>query len=415
MKNTINYILIFVMLVSSPLQIFAQEISFKPAISFEYDYYVAGKTDKDAFIKQLQANLEQDYENIAKADKHFRSELMDWQGRKPSLEDYYNAYGTTEKVKEAYNDFLYFNIYPKESPYYIFTALKEDTDTSKTFRAEAGDVLHILEEYDNVRQDIAELLRKNPNYIQERNEKLLRKAPSIIALTVLGLLNWEITGAVSAIKTPVVAGKLAKIGLFVALIAADIWITDYVAREAERLDTRLGDLVEHVGFYKIIINAAADTNLFKAAQQRDGADYEAKKLLKDTRFYRWFSRFELGYRIQSLDEEIENAQAIVDFYDKGKIEHTPAFHKLIGETLIMAYGTNKTGIPEITNANKDAVLEQIYKQNSYAMDLVRQEMLRTYYALRFIRAELSNINDPLRYDRAIIDLATTYKIMTWKR
>ena len=45
------------------------------------------------------------------------------------------------------------------------------------------------------------------------------------------------------------------------------------------------------------------------------------------------------------------------------------------------------------------------------MDLVRQELLRNYYALRFIRAELSNIKDPLRFDRAVIDLATTYKVM----
>ena len=429
MKKLISLSLIFVMLISSPLQVLAQEVTFKPAITFEYDYYKPGQTKeyREEFIAKLRANLDHDYENITKADSNYRSEMLDWKGYIPIDADYYKAYGTVDKVKEAYNDFLYFNIYPKESPYYIDTALKADKDTTKTFREEDTDILYILNRYEVVSNDIKTLLRNNPATEAAKVEKFVRKIPTIIFLTILTFWGLEIYGtataaveatAAASLEAGVASAKavkigsfLAKFGLFVTLTVADIWITDYVAKEAERFDERLGDLVESVGFHRIMTDSVGDTSLFRAAQQVGGVDKNAKQLLHDTRFYRCFHYWEPWFKNEKLDRKIAEAKVVSDFYDTGIVEHTPANHKLIAGTLIMAYGKNQEGIPEITDENKDEVLEQIYNQNQYAMDLVRQELLRNYYALRFIRAELSNIKDPLRFDRAVIDLATTYKVM----
>lgn len=407
MKKIINYILIFVMLVSSPLQIFAQDVSCKPAISFDYDYYIPGQTPeyKAEFVAKLSKNLVEDYETFYDADTNFRSELVNT-GTTPTPEDYYNAYGTTDKIKEAYNDFIYFNIHPKQSPYYIDTALIAAEGASDK------NILYMLNRYETLTEDISKLLRKNNHrYEQERAEKAVRMIPSVIALTILEIYFGKIFIAAEAVKASNFAENLVKIGFFIALLGADIWLSDFIAREAQNIDGRLGQVVKSVGFYKIIVNSVEDTGLFKAAQQAAGADREAREFLEDTKFYRTYSKTDSSYKIEELDRQIEEAQKIVDFYNKGKVEHTVPFHKLIAGTLIKAYGTRREGIPEINKDNEEQVLKQIYNQNKYAMDLVRQEMLRTYYALRFIRAELSNIHDPLRFDRATIDLATVYKIM----
>lgn len=429
MKKLISLILIFTMLISNPFQVLAQEITFKPAITFEYEYYEPGRDEeyKAEFKEKLRANLDNDYESATQADTSYRKDDIKYEGSKPTQLDYYNAYGTLDKVKEAYNDFLYFNAYPKQSPYYIDTALKTDKDTSKAFREEESDILYILNRYETVTEDIKSLLKNNPARDKDVTEMVVRKLPTIILLTILAFCSIEIYAGSSAtaeaiaympynagmasLRSAKITSFLAKLGLFSTLTIADIWLTDYVAKESEKIDKRLGELVESVGFYRVMSDSVGDITLFSTAKYSGEADAEAKQTLRDTRFYRYFKFWKSWFNPGELDKKIAEAKIISEFYDNGQIKHTPENHKLIAGTLIMAYGKNQKGIPELTDENKDMVLELVYNQNQYAMDQVRQELLRNYYALRFIRAELSNINDPLRYDRAIIDLATTYKVM----
>lgn len=420
-KKLISLTLIFTMLISNPFQVLAQQIDFKPAITFEYEVYEPGKSEeyRQEFIAKLRANLDQDYEPITQANTNYRKEYVDNKGYVPTTLDYYNSFGTKEKVREAYNDFLYFNIHPEESPYYVETSLISGGNVTE------DNILHILDRYEILTNDIRNLLKKNPAPERANMGKRVLMMPVIVLLVIIAfeglaaldtaMLHIEAAegiGINAAGKVQLsTLGKLEAFGVWVAFTIADIWISDYVAKESQNMDKRLGEYVETAGFYAIIRESVGSANLFRAAQQVGGADREAKQLLHDTRFYRYFKFWKSWFKREKLDQKIAEAKAIADFYDKGKIEYTPEFRKLIAGTLIMTYGKDQEGIPEINDYNKDVILKQIYRKNTYTMKLVRQELLRNYYALRFIRAELSDQNDPCRFDRAIIDLATTYKIM----
>ena len=418
MKKLISYFLIFILLVSSPMQIFAQEISYKPAITFEYEYYQPGVTNQDEFISKLRADLDNDFETVSRATATYRNDNVAYTGYHPTDLDYYNSFGSKAQVKEAYNDFLYFNANPKESPYYAETALLSGNGVTE------DNVLHILNRIEILTKDIKSLLKNNPAPERANAGKMIRMAPVIVLLIILGfeglgftesvIANIKLSEGIAVLEGSAklsLLGKLKIFGFLVAFTAADIWLTDYIAREAQNYDERLGELVDIAGFHRVIVDSVGNGGLFAAAKQVSGADRDARQLLHDTRFYRCFHYWEPWFKIEQLDKKIAEAKAIADFYESGKIDYTPEFRKLIAGTLIMAYGTNQEGLPEMTDANRELVWRFVYNQNEYAMQLVREELLRIYYALRFIRAELSDKTDPLRYERANIDLATTYKIM----
>ena len=200
MKKFISLILIFTMLISNPLQVLAQKVTFKPAITFEYEYYQPGRSDeyKAQFEEKLRENLKHEEEIVTAANTNYRADNLDYAGHSPKALDYYRAYGTIDKVKEAYNDFLWFNSFPTQSPYYIDTALKTDKDTSKAFREEESDILYILNRYETVTEDIRALLKDNPARREEMAKMLIRKAPTIILITILAVIGIKVLAASSA-------------------------------------------------------------------------------------------------------------------------------------------------------------------------------------------------------------------------
>lgn len=394
MRKIISYILLFVMTFLTPVQSFSQGVAYKRAADFNYDIYASGETNKEQFIMNLEADLNTIELNY-KTDSDFRHDLFK---AHPSKQEYYHAYGTREKLKEAYNDFLYFNMYPEKSPYWKLTSLDTDSDIQdgqyKQY-GEALNVLHILDYYEHLTKDIARLSSQNPVYKEEQAEKWLRKSPTILILTFLTALNFIITdGLMAGVTAPAVVAKLAKAGIFVSLMGLDIFVTDLVAYKSDVLSKRLNYLVNSTGFYKqIMIQKPDSTNMFKPLQDQQALidtplDAKAKKILKKTWFYRQLRKFSPNYRNAELDKEIDNAKSVVDFFEKRKITNSPEFRYILA-----------------------GILKEAVNNDEYTIQLMRQEMLRLYYALRFVRAELADITDPLRYNRAMIDLATIYKVM----
>ena len=265
MKKFISYFLIFALFTTTmPAQILAQDLGYKPAISFEYDSYELGKTD----IKQFVANLEDDLLNY---------------------EDYYDPNtvppvareltGTPKHLSQSYNDFLYYNIYPEQSPIWEYTGLVPGNGTSKV------DVLRILDYHLTLSEEIAELFKQNPEYKQERIEKQVRLLPVYTVLLGLFYISWAITPEALSVTIPCtgISVTIPKWVSFIVLMAGDILITDEVAWGMQKLDKRLSNLFQSVGSYKSsAIKVSRNTDLLKPVKETeyDRIEKELKELMK---------------------------------------------------------------------------------------------------------------------------------------
>lgn len=379
MKKFISCFLIFALSLSmSPVQVFAQDLAYKPAFSFEYDNYQLGKTNTKQFIANLEDDMLNSYED------YWDPLTKPWLGEK--------MIGTPEHLAQSYNAFLYYNIYPELDDYlWNYTGLVPDGKTAEV------DVLRILDYHLTASKEVAELFAKNPEYIQNKREKQIKMVPVYAVLLALAYVSWSIAPEAFSLTIPCtsIVVTIPKWASFIALMAADILITDEVAWGMEKLDERLFQLVDSyesstfkilyskadlMAPYRRLTNKPDGTDLMKPVIETEMENIERllKKKYPRTKWYDPLASgdgqllkryFKYGYR--SID----------DMYK-------PRLKKILGEFLYDLFD----GDEELIN------------------EYFRKEMLRTYYALEFIRDELSNKNDPLRFDRAMIDLATTYKV-----
>ncbi len=383
MKKFISCFLVFTLLFSTtPIQVFAQRVAdlppvqndfykkkavgdYKPAMSFEYDYYEVGKISPKKFIEILEDDLlnYEDYNDPESVPPVSR-----------------NLEGTPDHLRQSYNDFLYYNIYPEESPLWNYTGLIPE----KNGTAEV-DVLRILDYHLSVSEEISELFAQNPEYKKERREKHIRLIPVYIILLATFYISWEVAPELVTSLIPYfattgkVAGILKAITSFAVMIAFDALVSDQVAWHLTQSSERLKYLYQSVGSYRnSAIKVSRKTDLLRSVKETEyeRIDKELKQLLKGS----W-------HPMASGDPLL-----LKRYFKKGygKIDPTfrPHLKKILGEFLYDLF-------------DGDEILINEY---------LRKELLRTYYALEFIRDELKNTDDPLRYDRAIIDLATTYKI-----
>ena len=370
MKKFISCFLIFVVSLStSPVQIFAQDLGYKPAFSFKYDYYGSG-TNLGQFI----ANLEDDLLNV--------EDYVDPKDLAPQPKPgaYGNKWGSPEHLRETYNSILYYNIYPEKSPLWSKTALVPGKGATEK------DVMTILDRHHGLSEAISYRLRENPEYKRSIIEKHVRLVPVYIVLLGLAYISWAIAPEALSLTIPCtgLAVTIPKWVSFIALMAADILITDEVAWGMTKIDENLDNLYQYVGSYKSAgIRIARDTELLKPVKETE------------------YDRIQ-----QELEKMTKNA---TDAQTKKDIE-------LIKRYFTKGFSGVFSGINKEKNIDRLRIVLGKFLYDVFDGDeelineYFRKEMLRTYYALVFIEEELDNESDPLRYDRAFIDLATTYKI-----
>ena len=380
MKKFISYFLIFALfLTSMPMHLIAQDIGtgevmyvnndpvkpYRPAMSFKYDSYEVGKISPYRFVEGLEADL-------------LNGEDVWDPSSKPRLGD--DKLGTPEHLAQSYNDFLYYNIYPEESPLWNKTALIPGNGVAEE------DVMDILRYHYSLSQNISLLFRENPEYRNELTEKRVRLIPVSIILLATFYVSWEVapeivTGLIPYFST---TGKLAAvlktITSFATMIAFDAFITDQIAWHLTQSSDRMKYLYQSVGSYtNSRINISLKTDLLKSVKET-----EYDRIKEDLQ------------KISKTNKEYNRGDALIlkRYFKKGygKVDqmYRPHLRRILGKFLYDLF-------------DGDEVLIDEY---------FRKEMLRTYYALEFIKDELANTNDPLRYERAGIDLATTYKIQT---
>ncbi len=363
MKKFISCFLAFVLLLSNtPIQIFAQDLGYKPAMSFEYDSYEVGKVRPRDFI----SNLEDDLLN--------GEDVWNPKSVAPVSR---NLEGKPEHLRQSYNNFLYYNISPEESPLWNKTALIPDGEATQE------DVLGILDMYSNLSWLVTRKLKQNPKYKKERLEKSVRLIPSILMEIALFLIIWEdvapnIFAEIAA--THFRYKKIVKAAATIALMAGDIFVSDQVAWEMIQSDERLVNLFQSVGSYKsTAIDVSIKTDLLKPVKQTeyDRIEKELKNMTQQDKPY-------------NKGDYLLLKRYFKKGYSKIDVMYRPRLKLILGKFLYDLF-------------DGDEVLINEY---------FRKELLRTYYALEFIKDELSNKEDPLRYDRAVIDLATTYKIQS---
>ena len=385
MKKLISYFLIFALSLSTtPIQIFAQDLGekrtmlftdengnnitleYKPANSFKYDFYHPGSTDIEKFVAVLTEDVLTGFD-----------ECVDYVNQETQNQGGYNGYGRPAQLKEFYNDFLCYNIDHKNSPMWNYTALVAGDDVNE------GDVLHILDYHLHLSQSISNKFENNAEYLRARSDKITIEALVSVLLVLLWGYTMKIAPEAVSFTIPYlnITVKVKKWVSFLIIMAGDIFISDSVAYHINTMNDEVSSIIQQAGFYKLAtIKFASDTGLFRAEQEipseRERIDQEIQRMIDS-----------------NPDEETkEDIKLIKRYFKKGyskiDIKKRPKLKKALGKFLYKIF-------------DGDEVLIN---------DYVRKEMLRTYYALRFIDAELSNIEDPLRYKRAAIDLATTYKI-----
>ncbi len=402
MKKFIACFLILILLfLMTPTQVFAQRVAdlppvqddfykkkavgdYKPAMSFEYDYYEVGAISPKKFVASLEEDLlnSEDYTNP--------------EDLKPTpYPGGYNKWGSPEHLRQSYNNFLYYNIYPEESPMWNKTALVPDNGVQEK------DVMAILDHHNMLAKYVAERFKYNPKYTDERNERYVRLIPAIIVIAATFYISWEVAPAVVVKAIPCLAGTgigitiLRSIISLATMIGFDALITDQVAWHMVQKDERLKYLTQSVSSYRnSAINISLETDLLKPIKETEYEiiSEEIEKVMKSNpdkqtrEDIKLIKKLFKGYsglgKMERFLGKMETA------YDKMSEKEKSRLKIVLGKFLYDIF-------------DGDEVLINEY---------FRKEMLRTYYALLFIEEELDAEYDPLRYDRAIIDLATTYKI-----
>ncbi len=389
MKKFITYILIFVMSILSPIQGFAQynpqqalknktegkpllyfehNTKYHPAMSFVYDKFILGKTDKEQFF----LNLEDDLNN-----KETWDEELVHPKPQPGV---YNHLTQSERVRQAYSEFLYYSDHPQESPNWKYTAFQPEDSEGIGER----DVLMIMDKYNLISQRISDLFAENREYKNEKIQTYSWMAPSFVLLVLssaitLGVSDYVAAGVVA--KTAISNGFvkwLIAFAVSIPLLAADIFISEQVAFHIQKANEEFDLLKNKTDFYRqVIVEGTANKSIFQSLKDRNDRDKKVDNFL-DAQF--------ANKKISKEDKKL-----IRTYFHKGYND------------------VNKDKKLQLKLALGKFLIDY-NKQNEWAIQTQREILLRTYYALKVIYEELQDENDPLRYKRAIIDLSTIYKI-----
>ena len=382
MKKFISCFLIFALSLSiSPVQIFAQNLGYKPAVTFEYDNYQLGKTNTKQFI----ANLEDDIISNAR-EGYWDPQTKPWLGD--------DKFGTPEHLAQSYNAFLYYNIHPEKDDYlWNYTGLVPGNGTSEV------DVLRILDYHLTLSEEVAELFAQNPEYKQHRTMKRIKMIPVYILLLAMAYVSWSIAPEALSVTIPCTAMTVTipKWVSVIFLLSADVLLTDEVAWGMEKSSEHLFQIVDSYDNSTIkILYSKADPIMApyrRLTNKPDGTD-----LMKPV-----------------IETEMENIERVF----KKKYPRTKWYDPLAsgdGQLLKKYFkygyrGINPTFRPRVKKILGEFLYDLFDGDEELINEYFRKEMLRTYYALEFIKDELDkNNNDPLKYERAMIDLATTYKV-----
>lgn len=394
MRKLITYFLILALFLTTiPVQIFAQDtgessvmrfrskkhgiLEYKPAMSFEYEYYEVGKISPWTYVEKLEQDL-LNYE-----------ESWDPQTVPPVSR---TQEGKPEHLRQSYNDFLYYNIYPEESPLWSYTGLVAGNGTSEV------DVLRILDYHRTLSEEVAELFAENPEYKKVKLEKQINMIPVYVVLLAMAYVSWSIVPEALSVTIPCtsIVVTIPKWASFIALMAADILLTDEVAWGMEKLNEHLFQIVDsyksstiEILYREVKFIESPYRNL---TNKPDGTD-----LMKPV-----------------IETEMENIERLL----KEKYPRTKWYDPLAsgdGQLLKKYFKYGYRGIDSVFRPRLKKILGEFFYDlfegdEELINEYFRKEMLRTYYALEFIRDELNNTDDPLRYERAMIDLATTYKV-----
>ncbi len=348
-------------------EVFAQQVNYKSSFSFEYDNFTLGETDENKFIAQLKQDI---------ADNPFDVSSV------PS-----NPYSKNESsIQKAYSNFLYYSISPQESPYWKWTAFEPDEIANE------DDVLLILQKHKEISQEIEKLLKQNPEYKHKLADKRAIFATGGLMLSAMSFALWEIVpvgiAAGNAAATVGFGTKIIKAAKFLTIFGIDILSTDYIAFSLRNLEG-IKENINDVDIYKSsLINNVEDRNILKS-------QIESKEIQICAEAIENFNNMRTAYAATNgrapIINEMRKWEPIVHFCNGSKRDiGNKHFRINLGQYLLFAY--NKTEAPE----------ENI--------EYARQEMVALYHALLFIKEELSDETDRLRFDRAFLDIITTYKI-----
>lgn len=365
-KKSVSVFLSFVLLTGSSLS-FAQEeteeITYKPASSFSYEYFTLGKTNEVNFIKKLAKDMEEHYYDNEQEPSAFQDEIIidDEDPIKSKFKRY-------NRVAKAYNDFMYYNTVPEESPYWKWTALVPDDNVS------AEETLLILEKHQQITQEIIKLFKQNPRYKREREAK--RTIIGLGGFTFL-MSSWALWTGISGLPI------LGKWYSSTAIMGLEIFLDDYAIYGIRNLQG-MKEWLNDIDIQIAELDNLEERNILKSQiESRNIAICENAKKEHE------ICSAKRG--IMPIDEdECEKWWSIVKFCNYNKAPDNKNIRLELGKYLHHEY------------QKMDAA--------EYRIKYARKEMLRIYYALLFIREELKDTNDRLRFDRAFIDLITAYKI-----
>jgi len=366
-KQNLSIFLSVLMLINfSHAEVFAQQVNY--AFPFQYDNFTLGKTDENEFI----AKLKQD---IADNPLDFSSA--------PS-----NPYSKNESsIQKAYNNFLYYSRYPQRSPYWKWTAFEPD----KT--AKEDDVLFILQKHKEISQEIEKLLKQNPEYKHKLADKRAIFATGGLMLSAMSFALWEIVpvGIAAGNASAATVGfgtKIAKAAKFMTIFGIDVLSTDYIAFSLRNLEG-IKENINDVDIYKsALINNVENRNILKSQIENKHIQICSEAI---ENFHNMRTAYVATNGRAPVINEMRKWEPIVHFCNGSKRDiGDKQFRIDLGQYLLFAY--NKTEAPE----------ENI--------EYARQEMVALYHALLFIKEELSDETDRLRFDRAFLDIVTTYKI-----
>lgn len=359
------------MLFNMPAQLFAQNINYKPALSFEYDYFTLGKTDEEEFTNKLIQDIED----------NFYDDILALQ----NPPDYYypNYNNNNLSPEKAYNEFLYYSQYPQESPYWKWTAFEPGQGATE------NDVLLILKKHQELSKEILHLLKQSTRYKRDNATKWTLIVFGGVILAAESYVLWATIPAISAeLAAYGIPAKGAKIATTIGAFAYDIWSNDYVAYRLRNLDG-IKVQVDDADIYRsTTIKSMKKRNMLKS--QIESAQIQICSEAEEN--YRSMKTAYVATNGKApVVEEMKKWEPIVKFCNGNKrIIKDKQFRQDLGQYLIMAYSKLD---------NPDGHIE-------YA----REEMVGIYHALLFIKAELQDENDPLRFDRAMLDIITTYKL-----
>ncbi len=368
-KKVISMILTVALIAGNCSAIFAQsvgKIKYKPAFSFTYDFFTLGETNESLFLEKLKADMDDNQDEDSFEPIDMQNNII------KDADPLNNRFMQYKPIAKAYNDFMYYNAYPEQSPYWKWTALVPDEETSE------DDVLLILLKHKQLSEEILKLFKENPRYKREKADQITLVTMGTLILALESWALWEVAAALPVskwISTPVLFGL-------------DILSSDYIAYNLRNLEEAKRYL-DDIDIQLSTFDNMKERNLLKS-QIESKKIYICNQARENAE--KWKNMpLQVGDGVRT-GEEREKWNRIVDFCDKNKeVFDTKNVRLEIGKYLQQEY--NKLSYP---------------KQR---VEYVRKEMLHIYYALLFIREELKDKSDKLRFDRALLDIATTYKIV----